>query len=481
MKEKAWKWIDENKDKIIEISDKIWSYAELGLMEYKSSKLIADELEKHGFNVERGVAEMPTAFVASWGEGHPVIGVMGEYDALPGLSQEPVPYKKPIVEGAPGHGCGHNIHGTSGMAGAISIKETIEREGITGTVKFFGTPAEENYDGKVFMVRAGLFEGVDACLSHHPSQWNTARLSSSNAVNSVKFHFYGKSSHAAGSPEQGRSALDGIELMDVGINYMREHIIEKARIHYIIEAGGGQPNVVPDYARSWFYVRAPERDQVEQIYNWVLKIADGADLMAETTHKVEFLGGCYNLLPNKTLSEIVTANMREIGFIQYTSEEIEFARKIAETIPKDQKRDVLRKSNLPNWEKYLDIDIVKEVIDPWDEGMVMAGSTDVSDVSWKTPTMEFGTATFILGAPGHSWQATACSGMSIGHKSLIFAAKTIAGAGLDLMTNPELLKKAQEEFKQRMKNRVYKSPIPDDVKPPLEVARVAYEAALKKK
>lgn len=481
MKESAWRWIDENRNRIIEISDKIWGYAELGLMEYKSSKLLADELERHGFKVEKGVAGMPTAFVASWGEGHPIIGVMGEYDALPGLSQEPVPYKKPVIEGAPGHGCGHNIHGTSGVAGSIAIKETMERVGIKGTIKFFGTPAEENYDGKVFMVRAGLFEGVDACLSHHPSQINAARLSSRNAVNSVKFHFYGKSSHAAGSPEQGRSALDAVELMNIGINYMREHIIEKARIHYVIEAGGGQPNVVPDYARSWFYVRAPERDQVEQLYNWVLKIADGADLMAETTHKVEFLGGCYNLLPNKTLSEIVTENMREIGVIQYTSEEMEFARKIAETVPIEQKRDALRKLNFPDWEKYLDVDIVQEVIDPWDEGMVMAGSTDVSDVSWKTPTMEFGTATFILGAPGHSWQATACSGMSIGHKSLIFAAKTIAGAGLDLMTKPELLSKAQEEFKQRMKNRGYKSPIPDEVNPPLEVARAAYEAALKKK
>lgn len=481
MKESAWRWIDENRDRIIEISDKIWGYAELGLMEYKSSKLLADELERHGFKVERGVAGMPTAFVASWGEGHPVIGVMGEYDALPGLSQEPIPYKKPFVEGAPGHGCGHNIHGTSGMAGAIAIKETMEREGIKGTVKFFGTPAEENYDGKVFMVRSGVFDGVDACLSHHPGQVNTARLSSSNAVNSVKFHFYGKSSHAAGSPEQGRSALDGVELMNVGINYMREHIIEKARIHYVIEAGGGQPNVVPDYARSWFYVRAPERDQVEQIYEWVLRIADGADLMAGTSHKVEFLGGCYNLLPNRTLSEVVTANMREIGAIQYTSEEMEFARKIAETVPKEQKRDALRKLNFPNWENYLEVDIVQEILDPWDEGMVMAGSTDVSDVSWKTPTMEFGTATFILGAPGHSWQATACSGMSIGHKSLVFAAKTIAGAGLDLMTKPELLNRAQEEFKQKMRNRIYVSPIPDEVSPPLEVARAAYEAAMKRK
>jgi len=476
VKDKAWKWIDENRKRLTEISDTIWSYAELGLMEHKSSKLLADELERHGFRVERGVAGMPTAFVATWGEGRPVIGVM----ALPGLSQKPVPYKDPVIEGAPGHGCGHNIHGTSGMAGAIAVRYALEEAGLPGTVKFFGTPAEENYDGKVFMVRAGLFDGVDAVLSHHPSSVNTARLGSSNAVNSVKFHFYGKSSHAAGSPEQGRSALDAVELMNVGVNYLREHIIDKARIHYVIEAGGGQPNVVPDYARSWYYVRAPERDQVEQIYERVLKIAEGAALMTGTTHRVEFLGGCYNLLPNKTLSKLVVSNMREIGPPEYTEEEMEFARKIGETVPKEQKRDALRKAEFPNWERYVDVDLVQEVLDPWDEGKVMAGSTDVSDVSWVTPTMEFGTTAFVLGAPGHSWQAVACSGMSIGHKSLIFAAKTIAGAALDLITKPELLKRAQEEFKERMKDRAYKCPIPDDVQPPLEVARAAAEAAMKK-
>ncbi|MEM3005993.1 MAG: amidohydrolase, partial [Candidatus Bathyarchaeia archaeon] len=374
-----------------------------------------------------------------------------------------------------------NIHGVSGLAGAIAARIAMEEAGIQGTIRFYGCPAEENYDGKVFMVRAGLFDDVDACLSHHPSAVNTARLSSSNAVNSVKFHFFGRSSHAAGSPEQGRSALDAVELMNVGVNYMREHIIEKARIHYVIEAGGGQPNVVPDYARSWFYVRAPEREQVEQIYAWVLRIADGADLMAGTTHKVEFLGGCYNLLPNKTLSEVVISNMREIGPPKYTDEELKFAREIGKTVPPEQKRDALRKVNFPNWERYVDVDLVQEVIDPWDEGMVMAGSTDVSDVSWKTPTMEFGTSTFVLGAPGHSWQATACSGMSIGHKSLLFAAKTIAGSAIDLLTKPELLERAKREFRERLKGRVYRSPIPDEVQPPLEVARAAAEAARRRK
>ena len=480
MKQNAWDWIDGNRKRLIEISDKIWGFAELGLMEHRSSKLLADELEKHGFRVERNVAGMPTAFVATWGEGKPVIGVMGEYDALPGISQKKVSKKDPLIEGAPGHGCGHNIHGVSGMAGAIAIRYALEELGLEGTVKFYGTPAEENYDGKVFMARAGLFDGVKACLSHHPGSMNVAGLASSNAVNNVKFHFHGKTSHAAGSPEQGRSALDAVELMNVGVNFLREHVIEKARIHYVIEAGGGQPNVVPDYARSWYYVRAPERDQLEPIYNRILKIAEGAAMMTETALKVEFLGGCYNKLPNRALSELVTENMREIGAPRYTGEELEFAGRIAETFPKEQKRDVLRNRKVPDWEKYIDVDLVTDILDAWDEGEVSAGSTDVSDVSWKTPTMEFSTTTFVLGAPGHSWQHVACSGMSIGHKSLIFAAKTIAGTAMDLMTKPELLKKAWDEFGKRMEGRTYRCPIPDDIQPPLEVARVAAEAAEKR-
>jgi len=480
VKDIAWSWIDEHQKRIIEISDTVWGYAEHGLMEYKSTQLLADEIERYGFQVEREVAGMPTAFVATWGSGHPIIGVMGEYDALPGLSQKPVPYKDPLKEGAHGHGCGHHIHGTSGLGGAIAIKVAMEEANISGTVKFYGSPAEENYDGKVFMVRAGLFEGVDACLSHHPSQANTVRLGSSNAMNSVKFHFYGKTSHAAGSPEQGRSALDAVELMNAGVNFMREHIIEKARIHYVIEDGGGQPNVVPDYARTWYYIRAPERDQVDHIYNRVLQIAKGADLMTETTHKVEFLTGLSNLIPNTALGEIILANMREIDPPSYTDEELEFARKIGETIPPEQKRDALRTHKFPDWEQYLGVDLVQEVLDPWDAGMVMAGSTDVSDVSWNIPTMEFGTTTFVLGSPGHSWQSVACGCMSIGHKSLLFAAKTIAGAALDLMTKPELLKKVHEEFHAKMKGRAYTSPIPDDVPPPLEVARATVEALERK-
>jgi len=475
LKEYAWGWIEDNKERIIKISDAVWEYAELGLVEYKSSKLLADELESHGFRVERGVAGMPSAFMGIWGSGKPVIGIMGEYDALPGISQKPVPYKEHLREGAPGHGCGHNIHGTSGMAGAIALRYAMEKTGLEGMVKFFGTPAEENYDGKVFMARAGLFDDVDACLSHHPSQMNTAGLGSSNAMNSVKFHFHGKTAHAASSPEQGRSSLDAVELMNIGVNYMREHVVEKARIHYIIEEGGGQPNVVPDYARTWYYIRAPERDQVDRIHDWILRIAEGAAMMTGTDLKAEFLGGIYNKMPNKTLSELVIANMREIGAPTYTVEELEFARKIGETIPPEQKRDGLRKREIPDWERYIDVDLVTDILDPWDEGKVSGGSTDVSDISWNTPTMEFSTTAAVLGTPGHSWHFVSTSGMSIGHKSLIFAAKTIAGAALDLMTVTEVLEKAKEEHKERLKGQTYRSPIPDDVGPALEAAKEAAE------
>ncbi len=472
MKEEAWDWLDKNAKHIIGLSDAVWDYAELGLTEEKSSSLLSAELEGAGFKISKGVAGMPTAFVAVWSRGDgPTIGLMGEFDALPGLSNKRIPRKEPLRDGAPGHGCGHNIHGVTAVAGALAVKHAMETGNINGTIKVYGCPAEENYDGKVFMVRVGLFKGVEACLSHHPGSFNTAGLGSSTAINSVKFHYYGKTSHAAGSPEQGRSALDAVELMNVGVNYLREHVIDKARIHYIIEAGGGQPNVVPDYARSWYYIRAPERDQVDHIYGRILKIAEGAALMTETTLKVEFLTGVYNLLPNKILSGVIVANMREVGAPRYSEEDFAFAAEIAKTVPKEQKIDNLRKSKLPNWERYVDVDLSADIIDPWNEGEVSGGSTDVSDVSWQTPTMEFGTTAGILGAPGHSWQTVACSGTAIGHKSLIFASKTMAGAVIDLLTMPELLTQAKVEHAKKMQGRTYRCVIPDEIGPPLEIAR----------
>ncbi len=473
MKSDAWDWISDNEKLIIETSDKIWNLAELGLLEEKSATFLSSILENHGFRIEMGVADMPTAFVATYGKGSPIIGFMGEYDALPGLSQKPVPYQDPVEDGAPGHGCGHNIHGVTGVMGAIATKVVMEKHGLIGTLKFFGTPAEETYSGKVFMVRAGCFDGVDAVLSHHPGHFNVAGLGSTLAMNSAKFHFYGTTAHAAATPYVGRSALDAIELMNIGVNFMREHIVQEARVHYVVESGGLQPNVVPDYARSWYYIRAPEREQVDQIYDWVIKIAEGAALMTQTKLKVEFIEGLSNELPNKGLSELVTANMREVGAPEYSEEEMKFAEEMAKTVSKEAKIEQLRASKRPRWEQLVEnnVHIDREIHEPWDEGIVFPGSTDTGDVSWIAPTMEFGTATATLEAAGHDWQYTACCGMSIGHKSLIFATKVMAGSAVDIITKPELLKRIKDEHTKKMVGKKYICPIPREVKPPLDMAK----------
>jgi aminobenzoyl-glutamate utilization protein B len=473
MKNDAWKWISDNEKMIIEASDKVFDFAELGLVEEKSSKFLADVLKSHGFTIEMGVADMPTAFVATYGKGTPTIGFMGEYDALPGLSQKPVPYQDPVEEGAPGHGCGHNIHGVTGVMAAIATKTVMEKNGLQGTLKFFGTPAEETYSGKVFMVRAGCFDGVDVVFSHHPGHFNVAGLGSTLAMNSAKFHFYGKTAHAAATPYVGRSALDAVELMNIGVNFMREHVVQEARVHYVIESGGLQPNVVPDYARTWYYIRAPEREQVDHIYDWVLKIAEGAALMTQTELKAEFIEGLSNELPSKGLSDLVIANMREIEAPDYTADEMKFAKEMAKTVTKEAKSEQLRASKRPGWEKLVedDVHMDREIHDPWDEGIVWPGSTDTGDVSWIAPTMEFSTATATLEAAGHDWQWTACMGMSIGHKSLIFATKTMAGSAVELITKPDLLKKIKDEHVEMMTGRKYVCPIPKDVKPPIEIAK----------
>jgi aminobenzoyl-glutamate utilization protein B len=470
-KKKIWDWIDEHRDEFIEVSDEIWEYAEYGLCEDKSSKLVAEKLREHGFRVEHGVAGMPTAIYAEWGEGRPVIAAQGEYDALPGISNKAVPWKEPLVVDGMGHGCGHNIHGASALAAAVAVRYALEEEGLAGTIRFYGTPAEENFGGKVYMAMEGLYDDVDACISHHPSSMNVADLSSSNATNSARFHYYGKTAHAAGNPEMGRSSLDAVELMNIGVNFLREHMIEKARVHYVIEEGGGQPNVVPDYARSWYYIRAPRRDQVDPLFERIKKIAEGAALMTGTELRIDHTGGLYNVIPSRALSEVVTANMREVGAPEYTEEELEFAAKIAESFPKESKIDGLRKRKVPDWERYVDVDLVTDILDPWDEGETSAGSTDVADVSWVTPAIEFGTACNVLGAPGHSWQFVACSGSSIGRKSLVFASKTMAGSIWDLMTKPELLERVKGEHGKRLEGQTYK-PVGDPKrKPPLEEAR----------
>ena len=470
MKDTAYQWIDENEKKIIEWSDKVWDFAELGLLEFKTAEYLSNISEKAGFKVDRGVAEMPTAFMGTWsnGEGGPTIGILGELDALAGISQKPVPYKDPVKEGAPGHGCGHNIYGAGAVAAGIALKVAMEEHKIPGTIKVYGCPAEETLVGKIWMVKHGLFDGVDAVLAHHPSSANTAGTGSSNAMNSFKVHFYGRTAHSAGDPENGISALDAVELMSNGVNFMREHVIEKARVHYIHEETGGQPNVVPAYARTWYYNRAPQRAQVEEIYGWIMDIVKGANLMARTTSKVEFLTGCYDKLPNGVLASLIVDKMRDIGAPKFTEEDEAFATKMGEFVDIDKKMNSLQKSNRPDWQKLRDVNFDDRILDDYRAGMVGAGSTDVSDVSWVTPTIEFGTTCCMLGTPGHSWQFTAQNGMSIGHKGLIFSTKVHASAGLELLTKPDLLQKVKDEWVERLAGRVYKPPIPMDLKPPLD-------------
>ena len=468
-KRSAIEWVKDHAELLVDAHKQIWVFAEVGLHEIRTSKLLADILEENGFVVERGVAGIPSAFVATYGSGGPVIGVMAELDALPGLSQKAVPYKEPLVGGGAGHGCGHCGYAASALGAALAVKTAMEKGHLPGTIKCFGCPAEETLDGKVFMVRDGVFDGVDACLSQHPGSANTVGLSSGNAMNSVKFEFFGIASHAAGSPEQGISALDAVELMNIGVNYMREHVVQEARMHYVIEDGGHAPNVVPAYARSWYYVRAPTRDLVDQYYERVLKIADGADLMVGTTHKVRFLSGVYEKIPNRPLAEMVVANMREVGAPTYTKEELAFAKELGKSVPREQKRAQLRSNVLPDAMDLMDVDLNTRIYDPCgEEKKGGGGSTDVADVSWNTPTVEFSTAYFIIGAPGHSWQHTAIGGTSIAHKSTLFAAKVMAVTALDLLTQPEALEKVREDWQERMQGLTYKSPLPPDLKSPLD-------------
>jgi aminobenzoyl-glutamate utilization protein B len=418
--------------------------------------------------VERGVAGMPSAFVATYGGGGPTIGIMGELDALPGISNKPVPYREPLVEGGPGHGCGHNGYATTALGGGLAVKAAMDEGNVEGTLKVFGCPAEETLVGKVFMVRDGVFDGVEACVGHHPSGFNGTTLRSGNAMNSVKFEFYGVASHAAGSPEMGVSAMDAVELMNIGVNYMREHVVQETRLHYVVEDGGHEPNVVPPYARSWYYVRAPERELVDMYYQKLLDIADGADKMVGTTHKVTFLSGVHNGMENRVLGEAAIANMRLVGAPTYTEEEEAFAAELAKSIPRQQKKISLMKSDLPDAMSLMDVNLDTRIYDPIGEGTKGGGSSDVADVAWNVPTVQFRTVYTIVSAAGHSWQNTASNGTTIGQKCSIFASKVMAATVIDLLSDKELLQRAKDEYARQMKDRVYVSPLPPDLKPPLD-------------
>ncbi|HEY6392097.1 MAG TPA: amidohydrolase [Bryobacteraceae bacterium] len=433
-----------------EVSRKIWEFAEVGYKEYKSADLLKSELRQAGFAVEENVAGIPTAFTASWGQGKPVIAVLGEYDALPGLSQDTTPDRKPIAEGAPGHGCGHNLLGTASLFAVVALKDWLASKKIPGTIRFYGTPAEEGGGGKLYMARAGVFKDVDAVLSWHPGDSNFASKQSSLAITSAKFRFYGKPAHAAAAPDVGRSALDGVMLMGNAVEFLREHVPESTRIHYVISNGGSAPNVVPEFAELFLYARHPSMPILDGIWNRIVKCAQAGALASETRMEMELIDSSYNVLPNDALAALVDRNLHQVGGVTYTKEEQAFAENLRKSLPPD------RGSPLGS----------QEQIHPPAEGYFSA-SSDVGDVSWIVPTAALGTATFVPGVPAHSWQSTACAGMSIGRKGMVVAAKTMALTGIDLFTSPEQLRAARASFEQRRAGYEYKSRIPADHKAPL--------------
>jgi aminobenzoyl-glutamate utilization protein B len=450
LKQSAIKDLDAQYTQLKSHALQIWNFAEVGYKEVKSSTLHQQLLRENGFTVEAGVAEIPTAFVASYGSGKPVIAILAEYDALPGLSQEAIPEKKAVAGKDAGHGCGHHLFGTASVATGIEIKKLIEAGKLKGTVRVYGCPAEEGGSGKVYMVRAGLFNDVDAALIWHPSDSNAVTMTSYLANVSAKFRFHGLAAHAAAFPERGRSALDAVESMDYMVNMMREHIPSDTRIHYVITNGGKAPNVVPDFAEVYYYVRHPKRDVAKSVFERVVKAANGAAMGTETTVDYEIIGGTHDLLINTTLTKAEQKNLEMVGGVQYTAAEIEFGKKIQASFayksqPIETAATVKPFKTIP------------------DAG---GGSSDVGDVSYRVPTVEMSAATWIPGTPAHSWQAVACGGTEIGTKGMMVAAKTMALTAIDLFTDAALLNKVKEEFKQTKGDYEYK-PLLGDRKPAL--------------
>lgn len=459
-------WIDRNKELLSEASKLIWDYAETALEEYQSSKLLRDILEKEGFEIEAGLAGMPTAFVATWGAGEPVIGILGEYDALPGLSQKVMGTKLPVEEDGNGHGCGHNIFGVAGAGAAIATKKAMEAENIQGTIKFYGCPAEETMVGKIYMVRDKVFADTDVCLTWHPGAHNSLWASSTLAMNSVKFTFHGKASHAATNPESGRSAVKAVQLMDTGVQYAREHIIDDAKIHSVITNGGAEPNVIPDKAEIWYYIRAPLRKDVEEIYQRILNIAKGASMMTDTEHEVNLITGCYQMLPNKVLGEVLFRNMKKVGPPKFDEEDKRLATELADSLGFRARETVVDLTGAPK--ELVDTPLNESIIEPFDEGRILRGSTDVADVSWNVPTAQFNTACVATGTPVHTWQFTASVGSGIGQKGMLLAAKTLGLSAVEIMKNPEVVKSAKQELeKNKTEAGGYQSPLPDGAKPPI--------------
>lgn len=447
--------IEAKRARLDELSRKIWEKPEAGFKEYEACKNVSEFLREEGFTVEVGVGGVPTAIKASYGSGHPVIGFMGEFDALPGLNQKVSTEKEAFVEGAYGHGCGHNLLCTAHVGAVVGLKEEMARLNLPGTIVYYACPGEELLTGKPLMARGGAFEGLDVAINFHPNKVNEATVGVSTAVNSMKFHFTGKSAHAANSPENGRSALDAVELTDIGANYLREHVTSDVRIHYTITDGGIVPNVVPDKASVWYYVRAFSREAVEDAYERLIKVAKGAAMMTETEVEVEFLGGCYNTMNNEVLANLVADCMNQIPQEPWTQEEQDFAAALDAQVPASTEA-MRKKYDLPEGTHLYT-----------GPGMVTNfnsyGSTDIGDVMHLVPTAYFFTCCTSLGAPVHSWQFCSCAGSSIGEKGMIYAAKVMAMYGARILNDPSIVTEAKKIFDKQMAGKQYKCPIPDGV------------------
>lgn len=443
--------LDKNFTANREVARDLWGYAELGYLETKSSGRLQEVLKKEGFAIETGIAGIPTAFVATFGSGGPVIAILAEFDALPGLSQDSVPNKKTLLEGAAGHGCGHNLFGAASTGSAVALKDWLVKNKKQGTIKLIGTPAEESGGGKVYMVRSGLFDKIDAVMTWHPADHNQANAETCLAFKQGKFRFYGLSAHAAAMPEAGRSALDGVESMNYMVNMMREHVPQETRIHYVITKGGLAANVVPDFAEVEYIIRHPDAKMVEKLWERVVKCAEGATLGTETTMKYEVISGLFNLLPVETLAKVMYSNLQEVGGVNYTPEETAFAKEL-------QKSFI---NNVPPLSQA-------QAVQPYSSKAYFPASTDVGDISWVVPTVGLGIATWVPGAPAHSWQSTATGGMSIGFKAMLNASKVMSMTAVDLFNDPTIIQKAKVELDQkRGANFQYKSMV-GDRKPPLD-------------
>ena len=463
-------FLDDHYEHFATLARAIWERPETALQERYASRRIADELEARGFSLQWGAGGMETAFVATKGTGSPVIGILGEYDALPGLSQDASPERRELVPGGPGHGCGHNLYGVATLAAALALDAARDEAGLPGTVRYYGCPAEETLTGKTFMARDGVFDDLDAAITWHPSSVNSVWANGSSlAMYSFKVHFRGVAAHAAADPQSGRSALDGAMLMDVGVNYLREHVIQEARIHSVISDGGRAPNVVPPEATIWYFVRAPRRDQVEAIYRRVLDCAEGAALMSGTSFEVDFLTACSELRPNEVISAVMLEVMDRLGGPAFTDEEEAFARALQASLDAATldaaRREALERAAAGTTADDVGDVLCRSVIRPSETFRTMYGSTEVGDVSQITPTGNALACTMPIGSPGHSWQIVAASGSPVGFRGMDFAARTMALTGLEFMTKPEALQAARDAFERATGGRRYVSPLPKGAVP----------------